>query len=138
MLQTSTIHLQPRTLLLLYITGVHNTCGFHKIFMTHNIIHSLQPRQQSKCYLYCLVPREDLARFSLASPRIHAAMITRALSMLASTAERKYHRRRYISGTHHVINPSRPSPRFSYSKRQKLGMEAWERGYSCCVLSQVM
>jgi len=34
-------------------------------------------------------------------------------------------------GTHHVINPSRPSafPRFSYCKRQKLGVEAWERGY---------
>ena len=30
------------------------------------------------------------------------------------------------SGTHHVINPSMPSPRFSYCKRQKLGMEAWE------------
>ena len=33
------------------------------------------------------------------------------------------------SGTHHVINLSRPSPCFSYCKRQKLGMEAWERGY---------
>jgi len=32
------------------------------------------------------------------------------------------------SGTHHVINPSRPSPWFSYCKWQKLGMEAWERG----------
>jgi len=31
------------------------------------------------------------------------------------------------SGTHHMINPSRPSPRFSYCKRQKLGVEAWER-----------
>ena len=34
-----------------------------------------------------------------------------------------------ISGTHHVINPSRPSPHFSYCKQQKLGVEAWERGY---------
>ena len=33
------------------------------------------------------------------------------------------------SGTHHMINPSRPSPRFSYCKQQKLGVEAWERGY---------
>ena len=32
------------------------------------------------------------------------------------------------SGMHHVISPSRPSPRFSYCKWQKLGMEAWERG----------
>ena len=30
------------------------------------------------------------------------------------------------NGTHHVINLSRPSPRFSYCKQQKLGMEAWE------------
>ena len=36
-------------------------------------------------------------------------------------------------GTHHVINPSRPSPRFSYCKQQKLGMEAWEQGYSIIV-----
>ena len=28
-------------------------------------------------------------------------------------------------GTHHVRNPSRPSPRFSYCKRQKLG---WRPG----------
>ena len=34
------------------------------------------------------------------------------------------------SGTHHVINPTRPSPRFLYCKRQKLGVEAWERGYT--------
>ena len=34
------------------------------------------------------------------------------------------------SGTHHMINPSRPSPRFSYCKRQKLGVEAWEQGYA--------
>jgi len=33
------------------------------------------------------------------------------------------------SGTHHVINPSRPYPCFSYCKQQKLGMEAWGRGY---------
>ena len=37
------------------------------------------------------------------------------------------------SGTHHVINPSRPSPRFSYCKRHKLGMETWERGYVSCL-----
>jgi len=40
------------------------------------------------------------------------------------------------SGTHHVIYPSRPSPCFSYCRRQKLGIEAWERDYclqySCC------
>ena len=30
------------------------------------------------------------------------------------------------SGTHHVINLSRPSPRFLYCKQQKLGVEAWE------------
>ena len=28
-----------------------------------------------------------------------------------------------------MINPSRPSPRFSYCKRQNLGVEAWEQGY---------
>ena len=33
------------------------------------------------------------------------------------------------SNMHQVINPSRPSPCFSYCKRQKLGVEAWERGY---------
>jgi len=32
------------------------------------------------------------------------------------------------SSTHHVINPSRPSPHFSYCKQQKLDVEAWERG----------
>jgi len=31
-------------------------------------------------------------------------------------------------GTHHVINPSRPSPCFLYCKWKKLGVEAWERG----------
>ena len=33
------------------------------------------------------------------------------------------------SDMHHVINPSRPSPSFSYCKQQKLGVEAWEWGY---------
>jgi len=32
-------------------------------------------------------------------------------------------------GMYHVINLSRPSPRFSYCKRQKLGVEVWEQGY---------
>jgi len=32
-------------------------------------------------------------------------------------------------GTHHMINPSRPSPCFSYCSQQKLGVEAWEWGY---------
>jgi len=30
-----------------------------------------------------------------------------------------------------------PFPRFSYCKRQKLGMEAWERGYDLSTLSFV-
>ena len=38
--------------------------------------------------------------------------------------------------THHVINPSRPSPCLLYCKRQKLGMEAWERGY--IIASQII
>ena len=33
------------------------------------------------------------------------------------------------SGTHHVINPSRPFPHFSNCKRQKPGVDAWE--WSC-------
>ena len=80
----------------------------------------------------------------LASQRSHVATIARALSMLASTAEKatwcvwsfclvksSYEivlSCGYVSGMHHVINPSRPSPRFSYCKQQKLGVEAWERG----------
>jgi len=28
-----------------------------------------------------------------------------------------------------MINPSKPSPHFSYCKRQKLGVEAWEQSY---------
>ena len=37
------------------------------------------------------------------------------------------------SSTHHVINPSRSSPHFSYCKQQKLGVEAWEWGYSISI-----
>ena len=33
------------------------------------------------------------------------------------------------SSTHHVIKSIQAFPRFSYCKRQKLGVEAWERGY---------
>ena len=42
------------------------------------------------------------------------------------------------SGTHHMINQSRPSPRFLYCKQQKLGVEAWERGYQLTTLRVVI
>ena len=42
------------------------------------------------------------------------------------------------SGMHHMTNPSRPSPGFTYSKWQKLGVEAWERGYMYDSLTQLV
>ena len=42
------------------------------------------------------------------------------------------HYRDVSGGTHHVRNPSRPSPRFLYCKRQKLHVEARELGRWVC------
>ena len=41
------------------------------------------------------------------------------------------------AATHITINLSKPSPHFLYCKRQKLGAEAWERGYLQLSVPQV-
>jgi len=41
---------------------------------------------------------------------------------------RKYHQCEYVSSTHHMINPSRPSPGFLYCKWQKW---VWRPGNEC-------
>ena len=46
--------------------------------------------------------------------------------------------RNVSSGTHHMINLSRPSPCFSYCKCQKLGVDAWEQGYQLTTLRVVI
>ena len=65
-IQSTTVHLQLRALLLIYITCVHNTCGFHKIFMTHNIIHSLQSRRPgNKASAICTAPSPGKTQLDL-------------------------------------------------------------------------
>ena len=123
-----------------------------------NCLHVLYPRSQASTPSFCCLQYkkqgEGLEGFitwcallltslnRLASTRICIATIARALAMLASTAEKptwcvrsfclvKSSYENVIVGvgtSSVVINPSRPYLHFPYSKWQKLGMEAWERG----------
>ena len=104
-------------------------------------------------HVMCATADVIYARLSLVSPRIYVAAIARArcwhlqprrlygvcdpfawLGAVTKTISLTWVCV-YVSSTHHMINPSRPFSHFSYCKRQKLGVEAWERGYfvpHCC------